>query len=288
MSRFPQLRRRLVAAAAAAALWLPAQGWASDAGMPSTAAPNSPEANEIDVQEHLGAFVDQDLTFTDHTGKEVRLGDFIDGERPILLTLNYYRCPVLCNVQLNALTESLRDLPWTPGDENFQIVTVSMDPREGQVHAEGKRRVHLQELDKGDDVGWAFLTGDALNIKLLAAQLGIGYAYDKEQDQYAHPPVITFVSPKGKIARYIYGLTYDPRDLKFGLLEAAEGRVGSTMDKLILSCFHYDATIGRYGPFAMGMMRLGGGLMVLLVGAALFLFWRRERRIPAKPAEALS
>jgi protein SCO1 len=279
------IRRFALALATTVAILAPAVASAGDA---STAAPNSAEANEIDVQEHLGEFVDTSLTFTDYAGKEVQLGDFLDGERPILLTLNYYRCPVLCNVQLNALTEALRELEWTPGDAHFQIVTVSLDPREGPTHAEGKRRVHLASLEKGDDVGWTFLTGDAINIKLLAAQLGIGYAYDKEQDQYAHPPVVTFVSPKGKIARYIYGLTYDPRDLKFGLLEAAEGRVGSTMDKLILSCFHYDATLGRYGPFAMGIMRLGGGFMVLIVGAALFFFWRRERHFPAKPAEALS
>lgn len=279
------MRQLSFALAATVATLAPVRAWAGEV---STTAPNSAEANVIDVQEHLGEFVDQSLSFTDYTGKKVKLGDFLDGERPILLTLNYYRCPVLCNVQLNALTEALREMEWTPGDDQFQVVTVSLDPREVQTHAEGKRRVHLAALERGDDVGWTFLTGDAINIKLLAAQLGIGYAYDKEQDQYAHPPVVTFVSPKGKIARYLYGIAYDPRDLKFGLLEAAEGRVGSTMDKLILSCFHYDATLGRYGPFAMGIMRIGGGFMVLIIGAALFFFWRRERHFPAKPAEALS
>jgi len=253
----------------------------------------SPEANEIDVDEQLGEYLDPDLTFVDHDGKKVRLGDYIDGERPMLLTLNYYRCPTLCNVQLNSLTEALREFAWTPGDENFHIVTVSIDPRETPKLAGPKRDSHLAMLDRelpgGEEVDWAFLTGDAINIKLLAAQLGIGYAYDRGKDQYAHPPVVVFVSPDGKIARYIYGLTYDTtRDIKFGLMEAAEGRVGSPVDKIILSCFHYDATEGRYGPFAMGIMRLGGVLMVVLVGSVLFVFWRRERRRAANPTEAMS
>jgi protein SCO1/2 len=113
---------------------------------------------------------------------------------------------------------------------------------------------------------------------MLAAQLGIGYAYDAQQDQYAHPAVLMFVSPEGKVARYLYGLEYAPNDVKFALMEAAEGRVGSPVDKLILSCFHYDATLGEYGPFAMGIMRLGGATMVLIVGIPLILVWRRERR----------
>ena len=162
------IRRFALALATTVAILAPAVASAGDA---STAAPNSAEANEIDVQEHLGEFVDTSLTFTDYAGKEVQLGDFLDGERPILLTLNYYRCPVLCNVQLNALTEALRELEWTPGDAHFQIVTVSLDPREGPTHAEGKRRVHLASLEKGDDVGWTFLTGDAINIKLLPMYL---------------------------------------------------------------------------------------------------------------------
>jgi protein SCO1/2 len=239
---------------------------------------NAPAMHSIDVEEHLGEVIDKDLSFVDHEGKKVQLGDFLDGERPVLLTLNYYRCPVLCNVQLNALTDTLSALDWTPGDEHFRIVTVSIDPKEGPDVAEAKRESHLKALERGDDVGWDFLTGDALNIKLLAAQTGIGYAYDAEQDQYAHPAVIVFLAPDGKIARYVYGLTYDPKDVKFGLIEASEGRVGDTIDRIILSCFHYDATIGRYGPFAFGLMRLGGVFTIFILGIGLLWFWRREKR----------
>ena len=241
----------------------------------------APAMHGIDVDEHPGLDLDRGLRFRDHTGKDVTLGDFLDGKRPVLLTLNYYRCPVLCNVQLNELTESLRQFDWTPGDEHFRIVTVSIDPRETPELAAQKRASHLEALGRGDDVDWAFLTGDALNVRLLAAQIGMSYTYDPEQDQYAHPAVITFLSPEGKVARYVYGLSYATNDLKFGLMEASEGRVGSTLDRIILSCFHYDASLGRYGPFAFGLMRIAGFLTVLLIGTALLLFWRRERRAQA-------
>lgn len=237
----------------------------------------SPEANEIDVDEQLGEMLETNLHFKDHSGADVTLSDYFDGERPVLLTMNYYRCPVLCNIQLNGLTEALASMDWKPGDEHFRVVTVSIDPREDPQLAAQKRATHLEALGKGNDVDWAFLTGDAAQIHLLAAQLGIGYAYDKEQDQYAHPPVIMFMSPDGKIARYVYGLMYEPRDLKFGIIEAAEGRVGSPMDKLILSCFHYDASIGKYGPFAFGVMRIGGVLTVIGLGFFVGVWWRRDR-----------
>lgn len=236
----------------------------------------APAATEIDVDELLGAELELDLRFTDHNGESVRLGDYFDGERPVLITLNYYRCKTLCNLQLNALTETLGALEWAPG-EHYRIVTVSIDPSETVELASDKRAAHLEALGKGD-VDWNFLVGDALQVRMLAAQLGVGYAYDAEQDQYAHPAVLMFVSPEGKLARYVYGLTYAPGDIKFALMEAAEGRVGSTMDKLILSCFHYDASIGKYGPFAMGIMRLGGVLMIVIVGIPLVLAWRRERQ----------
>ena len=236
----------------------------------------SPEANEVAVDEMLNGQLDMDLAFVDHEGKEVKLGDYFDGERPVILTMNYYRCPTLCNLQLNGLTRTLAQFDWVPG-EQYRIVTVSIDPRETAELAKDKRARHLEELEQGE-VDWNFLTGDALQIHMLAAQLGIGYAYDAEQDQYAHPAVLVFASPEGKIARYLYGLEYQPQDVKFALMESAEGRVGSTMDQIILSCFHYDASQGEYGPFAMGIMRLGGAATVLVLGIPLIFVWRRERR----------
>jgi protein SCO1/2 len=243
----------------------------------------SPEANEVAVDEMLGGELDMDLRFVDHRGDEVRLGDYFDGDRPVLITLNYYRCPTLCNLQLNSLTRTLEGFSesrdWQPGAQ-YRIVTVSIDPREGPELAAKKRATHLDALgvDPQGDYDWNLLTGDALQVRMLAASLGIGYAYDAEQDQYAHPSVLMFASPEGKVARYLYGLEYQPSDIKFALMEAAEGRVGSPVDKLILSCFHYDASLGEYGPFAMGIMRLGGAAMVLIVGIPMAFVWRRERR----------
>lgn len=243
-----------------------------------SAQPLSPEMRAIEVSEHKGSSIDSDLSFVDHTGKTVTLGDYLDGDRPVLLTLNYFRCRVVCSVQLNGLADALAELDWTAGDGNFRIVTVSIDPNETPADARKKRDTILAAVDKGDDVDWQFLTGSSLQIRALSEQLGISYAYDAEQDQYAHPAVAMFLSPSGKIAQYLYGLTFIPRDVKFALIEASEGKIGSPMEQLYLSCFAYDPTIGRYGPFAFGMVRLGGVLTVLVLGSFLLVLWRRDRR----------
>lgn len=240
--------------------------------------PLSPEMRAIEVDEVRGRRVDPALPFVDHTGKTVRLGDFLDGERPVLITLNYFRCRVVCSVQLNALATTLGELDWTAGDSNFRMVTVSLDPREGPVDSAKKRDTLVSGLDRGSDVDWQFLTGDALTIKSLAAQLGIGYAYDAEQDQFAHPAVAVFLAPDGRIMQYLYGLTFVARDLKLALLEAGEGKIGTPMEKLYQSCFSYDASIGRYGPFAFGIMRIGAILTLLLVTIVIATLWRFDRR----------
>jgi protein SCO1/2 len=238
----------------------------------------SPELKAIEVVDQRGQRIDPELRFVDHEGQSVRLGDLFDGERPVILSLNYYRCRVVCSVQLGGLADGLAPLDWVPGDENFQIVTVSIDPKETPADAAKKRGTVLSQLGKGDDVGWHFLTGDELSIRALAAQLGISYAYDAEQDQYAHPGVIVFATPDGGVSRYVYGLSYQPRDLRLGVLEAGEGKIGDAVDQLYLSCFSYDPSIGRYGPFAFGIMRIGGALTMLILGIFLLFLWRRERR----------
>ena len=248
----------------------------------ATTQPLSPEMRVIDVAERRGRTIDTSLSFVDHRGNAVALKDFLDGERPVLLTLNYYRCRVVCSVQLNGLGDALSQLDWTAGDENFRVVTISIDPSETPQDAAKKRDTLLTALGRGDDVDWQFLTGRTLEIKTLASQLGIGYAYDAEQDQFAHPAVAVFITPDGRIAQYIYGLTFEPRDIKLALLEAGEGKIGTPMEKLYQSCFSYDADIGRYGPFAFGIMRLGGILTVLVVGALMLVLWRRDRRKSAR------
>jgi protein SCO1/2 len=238
----------------------------------------SPEMRQIGVEEQRSAKIDPALAFVDHEGNSVVAGDWFDGKRPVLLTLNYYRCRVVCSPQLNGLADALGELDWTAGDERFRIVTVSLDPGETAVDAAQKRVQLLDQLGRGDDVDWQFLRGDAISVQALAAQLGISYAYDAEQNQYAHPSVVMFLTPDGTVAQYVYGLTYVPRDLKLALLEAGQGKIGSPMEKLFQSCFTYDHTIGRYGPFAFGIMRIGGTLTVLIVAGMLIVFFRRERR----------
>jgi len=239
--------------------------------------PLSPEMRAIEVSDHRGERIDTGLTFVDHEGRKVALADFFDGERPVAFTLNYYRCRVVCSVQLNGLAEALAGLDWRAGDD-FRVVTLSIDPHETPADAAKKRSNIIDVVGKGDDIDWTFLTGDELPIRALASQLGIGYAYDAEQDQYAHPGVVVFITPDGRVSRYVYGLAYEPLDVKLGLYEAADGKIGSPVDQIYLSCFSYDPSIGRYGPFAMGIMRLGGILTMLVLGTVLFFLWRRERR----------
>jgi protein SCO1/2 len=240
--------------------------------------PLSPEMRAIDVDERRGAHVDPGLAFVDHEGNAVDFEDYLDDERPVLVTLNYYRCRVVCSVQLDGLARALRELDWTPGDENFRVVTVSLDPEEQPEDAAKKRATLASVIGRGDDIDWQFLTGDELQIKALAAALGVRYAYDAEQDQYAHPAVAMFLAPDGKIVQYIYGLTFDPADLKLALLDAGEGKIGSPMEKLYQSCFSYDPTVGRYGPFAFGIMRIGAVLSLMALSVFLIVLWRRERK----------
>ncbi|MBC8068268.1 MAG: SCO family protein [Deltaproteobacteria bacterium] len=242
------------------------------------AKPMSPEMRAIEVDEHRSERIDGALTFVDPAGNAVKAADWFDGKRPVLLTLNYYRCRVVCSVQLNGLADALGELDWTPGDENFRVVTVSLDADELAADASHKREQILDQLGKGADVDWQFLRADEVTIQALAAQLGISFAYDAEQDQFAHPAVAMFLTPDGTIAQYVYGITYESRDLKLALLESGQGKIGSPMEQLYLSCFTYDHTIGRYGPWAFGIMRLGGTLTFLILASTLAIFWRRERR----------
>ena len=229
----------------------------------------------VTISEHLGNTLNLELSFTNQDGKKIQLKDFFTDHIPVLLTLNYYRCPSLCSLELNALTEGLRNLGWIPG-EKFRVVTLSIDHRETYDLAAQKRSTYLKLLDKGDDIDWSFLVGSKENIAAVASTVGFEFKYDPEQDQYAHPAAIFFLSPEGKVARYLYGISFPSQSIKFALMEASAGRLGSPADKLILSCFHYDASAGRYGPFALGMMRLGGMVTIMMLSIWLVALWRRD------------
>ncbi len=230
----------------------------------------------VTIAERLGKTVPLDTPFVDHTGKATTLRKLFAGELPVLLTLNYYRCRTLCNLQLNALLRGMRELGWTIG-EKYKVVTISINPQEGPELAAKKRSTYLGVLDQGE-VPWTFLTGTKINIDRIANAVGFKYKYLPKQREYAHPAAIYALSPKGKIARYLYGVQFPMRQLKFALVDASEGRVGSTIDRILLSCFHYDPKDGQYTPFAFGIMRLGGSVTLLLLVLMLGFYWRRERR----------
>jgi protein SCO1 len=232
--------------------------------------------NSVGVDENLGENISKGLSFRNHLGQKVTIADFLQQDRPVLLTLNYYSCDTLCSAQLNAVLKGLKELDWVPG-ENFNLVTISIDPDETSSLAAGKRANYLKELSK-DNASWDFLVGDENQITTIADELGYRYTYDAINKQYAHPAVIMILSPTGKISRYLYGLNYPSRELKFSLMDAAEGKVGNTVEKIMLSCFSFDNTTGKYTASAFGLMRLAGVITVFCLGVMTTTLWRREFR----------
>lgn len=239
----------------------------------------SPEEIEgIDVVEHLDETLPLDLAFRNEDGEAVRLGDYFQTGKPVLLSLNYYGCPMLCGLQLNGLVLGLQDLEWTAGDQ-FQIVTVSIDPTEEPSLAREKKANYIREYGRPEAAaGWHFLTGAHAEIDALAKATGFGYRYIPERDEYAHAAVAYVATPDGRLSRYLYGVLFDEKTLRLSLVEAGEGKIGSPLDRILLFCFHYDATAGRYAPVAMNLMRIGAGLAAVLLASMLFGFRIRESR----------
>ncbi|MDH4155808.1 MAG: SCO family protein [candidate division Zixibacteria bacterium] len=232
----------------------------------------------IDVEEHLGEMIPLDLEFIGSDAQPVQLGSFFNREKPVVLILGYYTCPMLCNLVFNGVTDAVKELAWRPGAE-FQMVTVSIDPRETDVVAAAKKKNYIEAIGKpGIEHGWEFLTGPEKQSRTLADAVGFKYYYDETQDQYAHPAVVIVLTPSGKISRYLYGIQFTERDLRLALLEASEGKVGSSLDKLILYCFHYDPDAGGYVVFAGNVMRLGGAVTFGLLLVLITALWYRERR----------
>ncbi len=252
--------------------------WAGGVGEAQLAEQVPAVLQDVGITEHLDAKLPLDLEFRDENGGRVTLGEYFDGDRPVILTLNYYKCPMLCGLMLNGLVEGLGSMAWSPGEE-FEIVTISINPLETPELALAKKQNYLKLLDRpAAAAGWHFLTGRELEIKRLAETVGFAYSYDPETGEYAHAAAVMVCTPDGRVARYLYGIEYPAQKLKFALLEAAEGTVGSTLDQLILYCYHYDPTNRRYSPVAMNIMRLGGGATALILGTTLGVFWLREWR----------
>lgn len=232
---------------------------------------------EIGLDQNLDTQIPLDLTFTDEKGRTVSIGDLL-GDRPALLTLVYYECPMLCTQILNGLTRSLRVLSFDVGKE-FDVITVSIDPGETSSLAAAKKEEYVKRYGRvSADRGWHFLTGRQDQIDRLAQAVGFRYQYDPETDLYLHASGIMLLTPEGKLARYFYGVEYAPKDVRLGLIEASQGRIGSAVDQLLLLCYQYDPSTGKYGLVIMNSVRIAGGLTVVTIVSFIVLMLRRERR----------
>lgn len=238
--------------------------------------PPPPDLTGVGFDQRLDAQLPLDLRFRDEGGHNVRLGDYF-GRRPVILTLAYYRCPNLCTLVLTQLVETLRKLQFSAGDQ-FEIVTLSIDPRETPATAMAKKASYIQRYGRpGVDAGWHFLTGEAGSIGALAQTIGFHYTYDAQLDQYMHPTGIVVLTAAGRVARYFYGIDYTPADLRLGLIEASAGTIGSPVDQVLLFCYHYDPTTGRYSPLIQHIMWLAVAGTILALGGLVFALLRREK-----------
>ena len=237
----------------------------------------------VQIVERLGAQVPTQLRFEDSRGHQAPLADFLDPNLPTILTLNYADCPMLCSLELTGLVTALADVEWSLG-KDFRIVTVSLDPDETQARAVETKARYLRQYERAVDEGaWAFLRGSGEDVRALADAVGFGYTYNEARDEYLHPAVMAILAPDGRVVRYLYGIEYQPKTLALSLVEASEGKIGTAFERVLLYCFHYDETEGRYAPVAMNIMRLGGLLVGCVVVLGLAGFWIRERRRKTTP-----
>lgn len=240
----------------------------------------------VGVDENLEATLPLHLEFRDSSGKTVKLGDLIRDGKPVLLSLNYSDCPMLCRLQLNGLVDGLRDIKLEPGND-FDIISVSIDPLETPQRARQTKQNYVKSYGRPRTAGgWHFLSGDQRSIAELAEAVGFRYRYVPERKEYAHAAVTIAVTPKGKISRYLYGVVYPPQTLRLSLIEAAEGKIGTTLDKVLLFCLHYDAATGRYAPVAKNLMRLGAGATITALAVGLLPLWLRRRGTHKPPTDA--
>jgi protein SCO1 len=238
---------------------------------------------EIGFDQRLGEQIPLDLAFKDETGKDVRLGDYF-GKRPVVLSLVYFRCPMLCTLSLNGLAGALEVLSFVPGQE-FEVVTVSFDPHEGPVLAAAKKKAYMSRYKRpGAAGGWHFLTGEQGAIDRLTRAVGFRYVWDERTKQFAHPAGILVATPEGRISYYLFGVEYSPKDLRLALVASGRGQIGNVVDQVLLLCYRYDPLTGRYSAQIMGIVRLGGLVTVLALGGFILSTTMRRRSGPKGPA----
>ena len=257
----------------------PLYGARPETGNPSSGLPTA--LRDVRIEQKLDQQLPLDLVFRDESGQEVKLGQYF-GQKPVVLALVYYDCSMLCTQVLNGMVTSFRVLPFQVGKE-FDVVTVSFDPRETSELAAKKKKVYVDylpaKMQSGAANGWHFLTGDQANIAKLTDAVGFHYYYDEKTRQFAHASAIMVSTPHGKLSRYFYGIEYAPRDLRLGLIESSAEKIGSPVDQLLLYCYHYDPATGKYGAPVMMIMRIAGVITVLGIVAMLFALRGRKPKM---------
>jgi protein SCO1 len=253
----------------------PLYGARPESGPVSTGLPKA--LKNVGIDQRLNEIIPLDAVFKDELGRDVRLGQFFKG-KPVVLSLVYYTCPMLCNQVLNGMMGSFRQVSFNIG-EQFDVVTVSFDPRETPELAAAKKSTYVKAYNRpGAETSWHFLTGDEANIKRLTEAVGFRYYWDEQTKQYAHASGIMILTPEGKLARYFYGIEYPPRDLRLGLVEASQNKIGTPVDALMLYCYHYDPATGKYGAIVMNIVRLAGGVTLFLIVGMILVLRKRGRR----------
>lgn len=241
---------------------------------------DSPVAADADVsiRDRLGEAIPHDVELVDHRGREVRIDDLLDGRRPLVLVPAYYRCPMLCGLTIEGVAKAMAAIDLEPG-EDFRVVTVSFDSRDGPADAE---RARARAVDLyGDSVApdaWPFLAGEATEVKRLLDAVGFRYTWDADTEQFAHGSAVFVLSPDGTLTRVLYGLQYEPLDMRLAILEAGEGEVGSWAEQIVLTCYRYDPATRRYGFWVFGFLRIAGVVVLGVACAGLLVVVRRDRR----------
>ena len=238
-----------------------------------------PYLTNVGIEQHLDGQVPADLSFVDDTGRRVKLGDYF-GKKPLILNLVYYNCTMLCGEALAGLSASMKMIKFDVGNQ-FDVVTVSFNPKETPEIAAAKKAEYLKRYGRPNAAaGWHFLTGPPESINALTKAVGFQYQYDAAKDQYAHATAIMVLTPQGRIARYFYGVDFPPKDLRLGLVEASQGKIGNPVDQVLLYCYHYDPAAGKYGAVVSNMLKVGAGLTIFLVGGMLLILIRLDRVAP--------
>ena len=264
----------VVASAAAQMSGSPTAGYKREPGMMSATLP--PPLREIGFDQNLGKAIPLDTTFKDESGRTIALGDYF-GKRSVVMVFAYYDCPMLCTMVINGLSSALGVLSLNPG-QDFEIVTVSFNPHDTPASATAKKAAYLERYRRpGSAEGWHFLTGDQPQIDRVTKAAGFRYVWDEQTKQYAHPSGVIVATPDGRLAKYLFGIEYGPRDLRLAIVEASQGKVGTAADALLLYCYHYDPMTGRYGLAIMRAVRIAGAATVLAIGTFIVVMVRRER-----------